>query len=171
MSNEITLSYESVWLENDQLLKVKEFIERLGITHFTIERAPEEGVSIITVPELSSEHWNMLEDFEYTLLRGDWEEEKDPTALQQLQDNIARGIFGQTKKDAQIALVCISCNKPIYIKEGIKAAGPGHIYSEVGEREYGITGLCEYCFDKAFDDAIAPGAREIEELESFVENK
>ena len=47
----------------------------------------------------------------------------------------------------------------------------GHVYSSAGEKEYSLSGLCEYCFDKVFDDAISPGEREIEELESFVENQ
>lgn len=164
------LTYKSVWLEADQLLKVKEFIEKLGITDFTVSTVAEEGVSTITVPEISEEHWNMVEDFEYTLLRGDFEAKTDPTALQQLQNNLAMSIFGQTKQQAQDKIVCISCNAPIYIQRDSKAQGPGHIYSQAGENEYFLSGLCEYCFDKAFDDAIAPGEREIEELESFVEN-
>jgi hypothetical protein len=164
------LTYESVWLENDQFLKVKEFIEKLGITNYTTQRIEEEGVSTITIPEISEEHWHLVEDFEYTLLRGDFEAETDPTALQQLQDNLANEIFGQTKAQAQDKNVCISCNQPIYIQWDSKAQGPGRVYSSAGEKEYSLSGLCEYCFDKVFDDAISPGEREIEELESFVEN-
>ena len=156
------LTYESVWLENDQLLKVQMFLENIGVSNYTISRIEEEGVSTITVPEISGEHWNLVEDFEYTLLRGDWEEEKDQQTLQQLQKNLAMGIFGQTKQQAQDKIVCISCNAPIYIQRDSKAQGPGHIYSQAGENEYSLSGLCEYCFDKAFDDAIAPGEREIE---------
>jgi hypothetical protein len=165
------LTYESVWLENDQFLKVKEFIQSLGITHFAVQCIPEEGVHTITVPEISEEHWNLVEDFEYTLLRGDWEAEKDPTILQQMQNNLAKGLFGQTKQEAQNRAVCISCNKPIYVKYGTQANAPGHIYSVAGENKYHITGLCEYCFDKAFDEAIEPGEREIEELESYTLNQ
>ena len=169
---ESILTYESVWLEADQLIKVKEFIEKLGITHFTVSNIPEEGVSTITVPEITEEHWNMVEDFEYTLLRGDWEEEKDPQTLQQLQKNLAMGIFGQTKQQAQEGKRCISCNQPIYYSDDSADVKPGCIYSKAGEHEYSLSGLCEYCFDKAFDEAIAPGERELEleELESFVEN-
>jgi hypothetical protein len=164
------LTYESVWLEADQLLKVKEFLDRCGVTNYTVQNVAEEGVSTITVPEISEENWNKVEDFEYTLLRGDWEEEKDPQTLQQLQNNLANGLFGQTKKEAQNKCVCISCNSAIYVKYAQKAEGPGHIYSVAGENEYTITGLCEHCFDKAFDDTVAPGEREIEELESFTTN-
>lgn len=166
----IMRTYESVWLEADQLLKVKEFLDRCGVTNYTVQNVAEEGVSTITVPEISEENWHKVEDFEYTLLRGDWEEEKDPQTLQQLQKNLAMGIFGQTKQQAQDKIVCISCNAPIYIQRDSKAQGLGHIYSQAGENEYSLSGLCEYCFDKAFDDAIAPGEREIEELESFTEN-
>lgn len=168
------LTYESVWLENDQLLKVKEFIQSLGIERFTIQCIPEEGVSTITVPEISSEHWNLVEDFEYSLLRGDWEAEKEnptsDTALQKLQNNLAKGLFGQTKQEAQNRTICISCNKPIYVKYADCAEAPGHIYSVAGENEYSITGLCEYCFDQAFDETVEPGEREIEEFESYTLN-
>jgi hypothetical protein len=165
------LTYESVWLENDQFLKVKEFIEKLGITHYTTQRIEAEGVSTITIPEISEEHWNLVEDFEYTLLRGDFEAETDPTVLRQLQDNLANGIFGQTKQQAHEVNKCISCNQYIYIRRDSQAEGPGHIYSQAGKDEYSLSGLCEYCFDKVFDDAISPGEREIEELESFTENR
>ena len=164
------LTYESVWLENDQLLKVKEFLDRCGVTNYTVQNVAEEGVSTITVPEISEENWNKVEDFEYTLLRGDWEEEKDPATLQQLQKNLAMGIFGQTKQQAQEVNKCISCNQYIYIRRDSQAEGPGHIYSQAGKDEYSISGLCEHCFDKVFDDTVAPGEREIEELESFTEN-
>lgn len=179
------LTYESVWLENAQFLKVKEFIEKLGITHYTTQRIEAEGVSTITIPEISEEHWHLVEDFEYTLLRGDWEAETDPTVLQQLQNNLANGIFGQTKQQAQDKFVCISCNQPIYIQRDSKAKGPGHIYSSAGENEYSLSGLCEYCFDKAFsdipaietdsdqwaEDLLTSDNLEIEELESFTENR
>ena len=164
------LTYESVWLENDQLLKVQLFLENIGVSNYVISRIEEEGVSTITVPEISEENWNKVEDFEYTLLRGDFEEEKDPQTLKQLQNNLAMGIFGQTKKQAQDKIVCISCNAPIYVQRDSKAQGPGHIYSQAGKDEYSLSGLCEYCFDKAFDDTVAPGEREIEELESFTTN-
>ena len=164
------LTYESVWLENDQLLKVQLFLENIGVSNYVISNVAEEGVSTITVPGISEENWHKVEDFEYTLLRGDWEEEKDPATLQQLQNNLANSLFGQTKMEAQNKCVCISCNSAIYVKYAQKAEGPGHIYSSAGENEYGITGLCEHCFDKVFDDTVAPGEREIEELESFTEN-
>ena len=164
------LTYESVWLENDQLLKVQLFLENIGVSNYVISRIEVEGVSTITVPEISEENWNKVEDFEYTLLRGDFDEEKDPTTLQQLQKNLAMGIFGQTKQQAQEVNKCISCNQYIYIRRDSQAEGPGHIYSQAGKDEYSLSGLCEYCFDKAFDEAIEPGEREIEELESFTEN-
>lgn len=159
---ESMLTYESVWLEADQLLKVKEFLDRCGVTNYTVQSVAEEGVSTITVPEISEENWHKVEDFEYTLLRGDFEEEKDPQTLQQLQKNLAMGIFGQTKQQAQDKIVCISCNQPIYYSDDGANVKPGCIYSQAGKDEYSISGLCEYCFDKAFDDAIAPGEREIE---------
>ena len=166
------LTYESVWLENDQLLKVQLFLENIGVSNYVISRIEEEGVSTITVPEISEENWNKVEDFEYTLLRGDWEEEKDPQTLQQLQKNLAMGIFGQTKQQAHEVNKCISCNQPIYYSDDDTDVKPGCIYSMAGKDEYYLSGLCEYCFDKAFDETTDTGKREleIEELESFTEN-
>ena len=62
------LTYESLWLEADQLIKLNEFIEKLGITHFTVQRDEKEGVSTVTIPEISLEHWDKVEDFEFNLL-------------------------------------------------------------------------------------------------------
>lgn len=31
-----------------------------------------------------------------------------------------------------------------------KALMPGHIYSKAGEKEFFMSGLCEYCWDAAF---------------------
>ena len=46
------------------------------------------------------------------------------------------------------ANTCTYCHKPVL---GVMFAKPlieGHIYSEDGVREYGITFMCEWCFDK-----------------------
>lgn len=167
-----TLTYESVWLENDQVLKVKEFLEKLGVTKYIVQRIEEEGVSLITVPEISLENWNKVEDFEYSLLRGDWEEEKDPTVLQQLQNNLANSLFSMTAAEAKEKGICLSCKSPIRYEVGADTSGEsGQIYSDAGMREYQKTALCETCFDSLFDESITGGEREIEELESFVENK
>ena len=165
------LTYESVWLENDQFLKVKEFIEKLGITHYTTQRIDAEGVSTIAIPEISEEHWHLVEDFEYTLLRGDFEVETDHTVLQQLKNNLAKGIFGLTVTEARQQGICVSCKQRIYYSADGKAEKEGHIYSCAGQNEYRMSALCEYCCDKAFNAIIAPGEREIEELESFTENR
>lgn len=49
---------------------------------------------------------------------------------------------------------CVFCGETIYYKPADKAEGKGHVYSEAGKREVGITGICEYCFDETttFDD-------------------
>lgn len=49
-------------------------------------------------------------------------------------------------------LRCFMCKcKPFYV-ENDKALVPGHVYSQSGMDEFGISGLCEYCFDKAFSE-------------------
>ena len=43
---------------------------------------------------------------------------------------------------------CLHCaNYPFYYP-GDKALDPGHIYSKAGVREFGVSGMCEYCFDQ-----------------------
>lgn len=96
--------------------------------------------------------------------------EKNPE-LVKLSEGLSKELFNLTPSEALQQGICISCKKPIFYSADGKAEKEGHIYSCAGQNEYRITALCEYCFDKVFDDAIAPGEREIEELESFTENR
>ena len=54
-----------------------------------------------------------------------------------LADQLGKQIYGMTKDDAIEKGVCIQC------KEKAKP----RIYSQAGEDEYFISGLCEQCFD------------------------
>ena len=97
--------------------------------------------------------------------------EKNPE-LVKLADGLSKNFFGLTLSEAFQQGICISCKQKVYYSADGKAEKEGHIYSVAGQNEYGITALCEYCFDKAFDEAVEPGKREleIEELESFTTN-
>jgi hypothetical protein len=57
--------------------------------------------------------------------------------LKEFQDNFAKECFGQTKGDAHEDQTCISCKLPVI----------NRIQTELGWKEYGISGLCEICFD------------------------
>jgi hypothetical protein len=57
-------------------------------------------------------------------------------ALKDLKDSITRAAYGMTAAEAKEKGICISCKKP------------PTFYSEVGRKEYGITALCEPCFDE-----------------------
>lgn len=61
--------------------------------------------------------------------------------LKEWQDDIAKECFGITKEEAQYATLCINCKLPVI----------NRIQSEAGWREYGISGLCEICFDSITD--------------------
>ncbi|KKL45629.1 hypothetical protein LCGC14_2353710 [marine sediment metagenome] len=52
------------------------------------------------------------------------------TKLDKLKDDLMRGAFKMTVSEARAQGVCVRC------------------YSDAGRREYGITGLCELCFDE-----------------------
>lgn len=68
--------------------------------------------------------------------------------LKQYQDELAQQAFGRTKSDAHTSGTCIDCGASVHFD--VNAWGPGAIYSPAGLKEYGISGLCEYCFDSRF---------------------
>jgi len=71
--------------------------------------------------------------------------------LQKLQDKLALLMFNQTRESAWAANVCIDCCSPIRDERGTESTGePGQIYSDAGAREYGITAMCETCYDNIF---------------------
>ena len=51
---------------------------------------------------------------------------------------MARRLFGMTAAEAIEEGICISCNQ----------IASEYIYSEAGQVEYNISGLCERCFDQ-----------------------
>lgn len=61
-----------------------------------------------------------------------------PSSLQALKDNLSMNIYGKTAAQAQDEGVCLECHKPALER----------CYSEEGKAEFGISGLCELCFDK-----------------------
>lgn len=60
-------------------------------------------------------------------------------------DMSALAAFGRTKADAHRDGICIACGTSVEFVAAQR--GPGIIYSPEGLREYGISGLCEHCFD------------------------
>lgn len=67
------------------------------------------------------------------------------TTLQQFKDDFARQLFGQTSTEAQDQGICIECKQPAVL--GV------NIFTPAGSREYKISGLCEVCFDKIFEES------------------
>jgi hypothetical protein len=61
---------------------------------------------------------------------------------QELKDNISRQVFKITKSEAQAQGICVNCRQPALAR----------CYSDAGRREYGITAMCEMCFDEMFGD-------------------
>lgn len=47
---------------------------------------------------------------------------------------------------------CFICKQPVFWFEDTVARIEGHIYSEAGRREFGISHTCEYCFDDLFKE-------------------
>jgi hypothetical protein len=60
--------------------------------------------------------------------------------LQTFKDNLAKAIYDQTTNEAQSTGLCIQCKEQALPK----------CYSEMGKREYYISGLCGECFDEIF---------------------
>lgn len=54
--------------------------------------------------------------------------------------------------DESYGLRCINCKELVVFLEHREALGEGHIYSPAGRSEYGISRMCEYCFDVVTDE-------------------
>lgn len=80
--------------------------------------------------------------------------------MQKLKNELARQIFNETADEARSKTSCILCKQPIELT-AFATGKPGNIYSFAGRREYQISGMCEHCFDKIFDDS-APHAADAE---------
>lgn len=95
--------------------------------------------------------------------------------LVKLADGLSKELFSLTPSEAIQQGICTSCKQKVYYSLNVKAEKEGHIYSIAGQNEYRMSALCEYCFDKAFevpeDYVMDPDQWEVEETESFVENK
>lgn len=60
--------------------------------------------------------------------------------LLKLKNEMAKKVYGMTKYEAISKDICIDCKQK------------ARFYSEAGKKEYQISGLCEYCFDRIFQD-------------------
>lgn len=68
------------------------------------------------------------------------------STLQELKDDMAKKLFGTTLKIAHKHKLCVKCARPAL----------EHCYSDAGRKEYGISGLCEECFDAMFAEPDEP---------------
>lgn len=70
--------------------------------------------------------------------------------LKALQDMVSMSAYGMTKEQAHEQGICIDCKKPVRDASGEfnKEMFP----TEPAEKEYRISGLCDPCFDKIFEE-------------------
>ena len=57
--------------------------------------------------------------------------------MQQFIDKVSTKLYGKSVTHSRATGLCISCKQPALPK----------CYSDAGRREFGISGLCEECFD------------------------
>ena len=62
--------------------------------------------------------------------------------MEEFADEIAKSLYGKTRKEAVESGNCIQCNQPAL----------QNCYSEAGRREFAISGLCEKCFDQITEE-------------------
>jgi hypothetical protein len=71
--------------------------------------------------------------------------------LDKFKDDSAKLAFGRTKSEAHVTRTCIHCRARIFFcDEDSPEAGPGAIFTPEGKAEYGISGMCEHCWDNLF---------------------
>jgi len=71
------------------------------------------------------------------------------SGLNDFVDGHAKATFGKTRTEAHTDGVCINCKASVSVDFNlIRAWKPGDIYSPEGLKEYGISGLCEFCWDE-----------------------
>ena len=63
-------------------------------------------------------------------------------SLRDFQNFLARELYGQTKEEALVAGTCIACKKNALAR----------CKTELGLKEYRISGLCEICWEAATKD-------------------
>jgi hypothetical protein len=64
------------------------------------------------------------------------------TSPKEFSNNLAKEIYGKNPSDCMAEGVCIQCGENAM----------ENCYSEVGRKEFYISGLCEKCFDSIFED-------------------
>ena len=62
--------------------------------------------------------------------------------LQKTINLVSKDIYTVTMDEALSRGICLNCKEEALPK----------CYSRAGEREYGISGLCEECFDNSFEE-------------------
>lgn len=71
---------------------------------------------------------------------------EDYCAMLEARDKEVHGI---TASEAFKQGICKQCKKPVRAFPTIfSPKGPGNIYTAQGFFEYGMSGLCQYCYDK-----------------------
>jgi hypothetical protein len=61
--------------------------------------------------------------------------------IQNCMEVMSKDIFGTSVSSSASKGLCVDCRQSALER----------CYSEAGKREYGISGLCEICFDKIFE--------------------
>lgn len=75
--------------------------------------------------------------------------------LKKFKDNFAKKAFGRTLTDSQEQDICVACGAP---------CNPEKFKDALSAQEYRLSGLCQKCQDKTFDDTDDNGIDE-EDLE------
>lgn len=57
----------------------------------------------------------------------------------------------EVEKHPEYDMRCIFCKNKVFFEPDEISRIHGHIYSDSGRREFDLTGICEYCFDKTAD--------------------
>lgn len=60
------------------------------------------------------------------------------SSLEDFKEFMANKAFGMTKKEAHAKDICVCCKEPWQPKT----------YTQLGRKEYQISGLCEECFER-----------------------
>lgn len=64
-------------------------------------------------------------------------------SLQDFKDFLSKEATGMTRAEAIQKGICIECKKPDPLQR---------CHTNAGKREYYISGMCEECFDKLFEE-------------------
>ena len=64
------------------------------------------------------------------------------TKMQDFKDEVSKIAHGITKAEAIEKCICIDCKERV----------DGRIFTKAGLNEYFISGYCEVCFDKLFEE-------------------